>query len=131
MKGESVMITERKFKNAIKSYNDLMYKLGCEHNTIGTHDSEETEKWNLADMVQEAEYILSCYYEEGHCRYLDLHSLDDYTLTGEDLLDKRKFSQYHNMLRVVQNAKQEMKDLQMFIRKYKKDSLQYKATSNH
>lgn len=60
---------------AIKRYNNIMSTIGYEHNTIGTNLSEDTEKWNLRDMVAECDYTLSCYYENGHCngdmRYSD------------------------------------------------------------
>ena len=54
-------------KTAVKRYNGIMEAIGYEHNTIGTIFSEDTEKWNLRDMVAEADYTLSTYYEEGHC----------------------------------------------------------------
>lgn len=60
---------------AIKRYNDIMMNIGYEHNTIGTVYSEDTDNWNLRDMVAECDYTLSCYYEDGHCnaemRYSD------------------------------------------------------------
>lgn len=56
---------------AVERYNLIMECCGYEHHTIGTRYSEGTENWGLADMVEEAEYLLSCYYEPGHCRYED------------------------------------------------------------
>jgi hypothetical protein len=60
---------------ALKKYNDLMYDLCREHNTIGQPLSENTSEWNLRDMVAECDYELSTYYEGGHCneemRYSD------------------------------------------------------------
>lgn len=61
------MITEKQRKSAVKKYNDIMEILGYEHNTIGTSLSEDTEEWNLRDMVAECDYVLSTYYEDGHC----------------------------------------------------------------
>lgn len=56
-------------EKAIKRYNDIMYDCGIEHMTIGTNfSSPDTENFTLADMVHEAEYWLSCYYEAGHVR---------------------------------------------------------------
>lgn len=55
-------------EKALKRYNDIMYDVGYEHSTIGTRFSENTENWNLRDMVAEADYLLKCYYETGHCR---------------------------------------------------------------
>ena len=63
------------FEKAVKRYNDIMNDLGLEHNTIGTRLSEGTENWNIRDLIAEADYQLSCYYEDGHCcgelRYSD------------------------------------------------------------
>ena len=58
-------------KTATRRYNDIMYDVGYEHSTIGTRFSENTEDWNLRDMVAEADYLLSCYTEPGHLRYED------------------------------------------------------------
>ena len=62
-------------ETAIKRYNDIMGKIGYEHNQIGTCFSEDTDDWNLRDMVAELDYVYSCYFEEGHCngdmRYSD------------------------------------------------------------
>lgn len=55
-----------------------MESLCYEHLTIGTTLSEGTENWNIRDMVAECDYVLSCYYEDGHCngdmRYSDNES---------------------------------------------------------
>ena len=52
--------------SAIKRYNDIMETIGYEHNTIGTKFSEDTDNWNLRDMVAECDYTLSTYCEDGH-----------------------------------------------------------------
>lgn len=58
-----------------KRYNRLMYDLALDHLTIGTLSSEDTENWNLRDMVSEAQYQLDIHYEEdtlsGEMRYGD------------------------------------------------------------
>ena len=54
-------------ETALKRYNNIMYMLAYEHNTIGTNYSEDTENWNLRDMVAECDYVLSTFYESGHC----------------------------------------------------------------
>lgn len=51
---------------ATKEYNSIMASLGYEHRTVGTGYSEGTDKWNLRDMVSEAQYTLDTYYEGGH-----------------------------------------------------------------
>lgn len=73
------MITEKQMKSAVKKYNDIMEILGYEYSTIGTPLSEDTENWNLRDMVAECDYILLTYYKDGHSnnemRYSD--DMDD------------------------------------------------------
>lgn len=60
------MVTEKQMKSAVKKYNDIMEILGYEHNTIGTSLSENTENWNLRDMVAECDFVLFTYYEDGN-----------------------------------------------------------------
>lgn len=63
--------------SAIKKYNEIMWNICYEHNTIGTILSEGTENWNLRDMVAECDYVLSTYYEDGHYNCELKH--DDYS----------------------------------------------------
>lgn len=42
-----------------------MNEICCEHLTIGTSYSENTDGWNIRDMVAEADYQLHMYYEDG------------------------------------------------------------------
>jgi hypothetical protein len=72
------MLTEKQIASAIKKYNDIMEMIGYEHNTIGTSLSEDTENWNLRDMVAECDYTLSTYYEWGHCNAEMKDSDDEY-----------------------------------------------------
>ena len=60
-------MTEKMIPASVLWYNDIMNQIGYEHKTIGEPLSEGTEGWNLRDMVAEMDYVLSCYYEEGHC----------------------------------------------------------------
>ena len=62
------MINKKRMETALKRYNSIMYDVGCEYNTIGEIYSENTENWNLRDMVAECDYLLMCYYEEGNVR---------------------------------------------------------------
>ena len=55
------------FEAAKKRYNDIMYYIAIEYLTIGERYSENTENWNIRDMVAECDYQLSTYYEDGHC----------------------------------------------------------------
>lgn len=59
-------LDEKGLKRAIKRYNDIMIILGYDFSTIGTAYSENTEGWNIRDMVAECDYFLGTYYEEGY-----------------------------------------------------------------
>ena len=61
------MKTNSVFETAVKRYNSIMEHIGYEHLTIGTSYSEETDDWNLRDMVAEMDYVYSTYFENGHC----------------------------------------------------------------
>lgn len=124
-------ISERRMQTAIKKYNDLMYRLGVEHCTIGTKLSENTKQWNLRDMVSECQYQLECFYEEGHSCYDALHQLDGVRLTLDDLLDKNKFRRWKYMDDGVKECKAVMKALRQFINTYKKDIGDMECHSGH
>ena len=69
-------MTRQEFIKAVKRYNQIMIDCGWEHRTIGTRYSENTQGWGIKEMVNEAKYLLSCYYEPGNCRYED-RNLDE------------------------------------------------------
>lgn len=54
-----------------------MLDLCADHLTIGIPSySEDTDGWNLRDMVAECDYLLSTYYDPGHTNY-DMKDSDD------------------------------------------------------
>ena len=53
-------------ESVIKRYNKLMNSICREHVTIGTNFSEGTDKWNLADMVNEAQWQLEYFYADDN-----------------------------------------------------------------
>ncbi len=81
---------ELNIKEATKRYNDLMWSLCYEHNTIGTRLSENTENWNLRDMVSECQYVLDCCYEEGNANNEGQYP-DYWEYTEQDILSKRRY----------------------------------------
>lgn len=81
---------ELNIKQATKRYNDLMWDLCYEHNTIGTRLSENTENWNLRDMVSECQYVLDCCYEEGHANNEGQYP-EYWEFTEQDLLYKSRY----------------------------------------
>ena len=66
------------FEKAVKRYNDMMFDLGLEFLTIGTNYSEDTDNWNIRDLVAEADYQLSCYFEAGMSQEEMRDSEDEY-----------------------------------------------------
>lgn len=54
------------FGKAVSRYNKLMFDMCLEFLTIGTSFSENTEGWNIRDLVSECQYQLDTYYEDGH-----------------------------------------------------------------
>lgn len=68
------------FEKAVKRYNDLMYEVGEDYNTIGTNSTEndggyERDKWNLRDLVSEVQYLSDKYHDRG-CVYLEEAEFD-------------------------------------------------------
>lgn len=83
---------------ATKRYNDLMYSLALEHNTIGERLSENTENWNLRDMVAECDYQYGLYFEDGN------YACEDYNSEYEE---------------VRKTARSDARKLKRFIEAYK------------
>lgn len=54
-----------RLSTAIKRYNDIVISIGHEHSSIGTRFSENTDNWNIRDMVAEVDYLLDLYYDIG------------------------------------------------------------------
>lgn len=54
------------YEKARNRYNKIMFTLSYEHLSIGTRLSEDTEDYTIKDMVDECEYLLSTYYQDGH-----------------------------------------------------------------
>ena len=66
------------FEKAVKRYNDMMFDLGLEFLTIGTRFSENTDNWTIRDLVAEADYQLSCFFEAGMSQADMRDSEDEY-----------------------------------------------------
>ena len=77
----------------VKRWNELMWTMGLEHEELPTSPDDdlqfseaaiERKYYGIEDgvtygyFINELEYWLSCYYEEGHCR------CDDRFLSKED-----------------------------------------------
>ena len=77
------MTNDKIFNEAKKRYNSMMSDFGLEYLTIGTNLSEDTENWNVRDMVSECQYQLDVHYEDGNANaegryieeYMDMYSV--------------------------------------------------------
>jgi len=62
---------------AVERYNNIMWDCGYECAELDSDRRcsdrcpQEGDPWTLRDMVAEADYLLSCYYECGNVRYED------------------------------------------------------------
>lgn len=126
-------ISERRMKTAIKKYNNLMYQLALDHNTIGTSLSERTEEWNLRDMVSECQYQLDQYDEYGTGQWEALHVMEDWDgYTKEEIEGSKHLARrYKEDIMTFQSAKKDMKDLRQFINTYKKDISDMECNQGH
>jgi hypothetical protein len=91
------------FNIAVERYNDCMFETCYEYCTIGTRFSENTENWNIRDMVAEVDYILSCYYEEGHARYEMQYDKDERKAWEKETKMLSKFIDDYKLF--IQNVK--------------------------
>ena len=87
-----------KLKRAKREYNTIMFNCGLDYLTINTEYSEDTDGWNLRDMVAECDYQLSTYYEGGHCNN-DLKNDDPKTWRSETGRLKRFIDKYDQSVR--------------------------------
>lgn len=66
-------MTETEWNAIVKSWNNLTCDIGLEHRQIGTLLSEDTDNWNLCDIIDEADRILDTYFECGHANEMMRH----------------------------------------------------------
>ena len=63
---EKVEVSAFDFNRLVRTYNKLMLDLGYQDKTIGLEFSGDTANWNVRDIVSEAEYIRSTFYDKNH-----------------------------------------------------------------
>ena len=105
--GDEIAKTTKKMLNmesAVKRYNKLMNSIGREHLTIGEKLSEDTDGWNLRDMVSEAQFQRDYFYSQENRPY-DSDELKEWI--------------------------SEKKKLERFINTYKEYITDLKTTQNH
>lgn len=110
------------FEEAKKRYNGMMNDFGLEYLTIGQRLSEDTDGWNIRDMVSECQYQLDVCYEDGNSnsdgRYI-LDYMDMYGSTYDEAEDAHK-SWLSKTMR-----------LRNFIKKYKEAALKMQCSVGH
>ena len=104
-------------KQAIKTYNNIMFDICREYNTIGTSFTEAPEdrnNWNLRDLVSEMQYTLDV-YKDPNCRYWE-EAHDDCQPVGKPWMKEWKA---------------EIARMQRFINKYKDEALTMEVMEDH
>lgn len=125
MKGESVMITERRFKNAVKAFYNIPWIFS---------ECEEMEKWTIRDYCSEVAYQLKKYYEAGYSQYEEyqdaLETLQD--CRNEDTINDRYWRmKYEEAINIVKESQSAMKSMIRFLKTYGKDAMQEKCYMRH
>ena len=98
----------------IKRYNGIMMDICHEHSTIGTSYSENTENWNLRDMVSEMQYVFDVWNSTDSIAYQDAH---DDSQPSHKPWYKEWLSEKNRMKR--------------FIERYKEDALKMECYEGH
>lgn len=85
-----------KFSDAKKEYNFLFTELGLDYLTIGTDNScyKNTKYWNLRDLVSEAEYQYSCFFNSLKLREFDLLLSSDREEMNRLIFSCRKLKEF-------------------------------------
>lgn len=91
-----------------------MYDICRDHLTIGTNASENTDNWNLRDMVSEVQYTLDIWDDLDSLEWCDAH---DESQPAHKPWYREWYSQKQRMKR--------------FIAKYKDEALKMKCTESH
>ena len=102
---------------AVDNYNNIMFAICREYNTIGTsytEDAEHRNNWNLRDMVSEMQYTLDI-YRDPDCIYYE-EAYDDCQPAGRPW-----YKQWKNITARMQR----------FINKYRSDALCMECTQCH
>ena len=99
---------------ALKTYNNIMYDIARDHNTIGTKAAENTDEWTLRDMVSEMQYTLDQYMDPDCIYWMDAHD------------ECQGFSK--PWLREWQNATRRMK---RFIKTWERAAIMEQCAVNH
>lgn len=122
------------FEKAKAEYNSIMFDYCWEHCTIGTSFSENTEGWNLRDMVSEAQYHYETCYEEGHGesegRCPEYLKLDSSCVLSQE---KYRYVIHHNEQEKAlhEHWLRKTRRLRNFIRKYEKHIQDIQCVDGH
>lgn len=125
------MISEKRFKEAVEEFNDLMIFEGKARRTIGTKYSRGTEDWNLRDMVSECQCALDRYSQEGTTAWYGLYCIKECKATLFDWLDHETSRILATKIITNADAKARVKNLQNYIEQYGKDVKGMKCNAVH
>ena len=108
-------------KQAIKTYNNIMFGICREYNTIGTSFTEDAEKrnrWTLRDLVSEMQYTLDIYLDPDCIYWEEAH--DDCQPIG--MKGERVW---------LKEWQKEVAKMRRFINKYKAQALETVCIEDH
>lgn len=121
-------MTERRMRNAIKCYDDLMFKYGYDHLTIS---EGETHGWNLRDMMSEVAYQLECVLDPMSSQgdeYEDALQTLEWFKGGTD---KHSVQRCKEAIAVINHRNEKVADLRKFLKRYRYDVYDLKCTVRH
>lgn len=116
------MTKEMIFEEAKKRYNRMMNDFCLEHLTIGTNFSEDTDGWNIRDMVSECQYQLDVCFEDGNANSEGRYTYEYMEMYG---------TTYEDAEEIHKDWLSKTMRLRNFIRKYKTEALKVKCTTGH
>lgn len=104
------------FEKAVKQYNDLMFDICREYNTIGTSYTEGNERqhWTLRDLVSEVQYTLDIYLDEDCLYWREAHDPTQHS-------SKPWYKEWINITRRMRR----------FVARYKDEAMLTKCFSGH
>ena len=120
-------ISERRMKNAVKKYNNLMYKYGLDHLAI----HEENANWTLRDMISEICYQHETATTSGFARKDEYdEACEDYA-TYKDDGSKLGQKRYKEAVSIIESYREMLEDFRKFAMQYRKEASQMKCVERH
>ena len=121
-------MTERRMRNAIKTYDDLMFKYGYDHLTIS---EGETHGWNLRDMMSEVAYQLECVLDPMSSQGTEYEESLETLEWFKGGTDKHSVQRRKEASARIKHRNDQVTDLRKFLQRYRYDVYDIKCTVRH